>query len=165
MKGKTTRQQMIDILSRDEMSTREVSKALGIREKEVFELLLSVSRIGPKLAISILSGIQAPELARALSQGDNLRLQAIPGVGKKAAERMIVELKDKAAIYGAEADEKAGPLLDEADEIVADAISALSNLGYNRAQAEKAINKALENEDDGTSLENLLKEALRCLAQ
>lgn len=137
------------------------------REKELFELLLNVSGIGPKLALNILSGIQAPDLVRALAQGDSLRLRAIPGVGKKTAERMVVELKDRAAGLAGPAEGAAGPEEALDRELVDDALSALANLGYNRTQAERAVRAALarfEAAGRAAGLESLLKEALRSLA-
>ncbi|MBW1712835.1 MAG: Holliday junction branch migration protein RuvA, partial [Deltaproteobacteria bacterium] len=77
-------------------------------EKSLFTLLLGVSGIGPKLALNVLSGIEAPDLVRALASGDHPRIQAVPGVGKKTAQRMVVELKEKAALLG-----WAGPDLEE----------------------------------------------------
>ncbi len=135
------------------------------REQALFELLIGVSRIGPKLATNILSGIQPVELARALAQGDAVRLTAIPGVGKKAAERMIVELKDKAAALAWPDGETPSTGPPPGDALFADAVSALANLGYNRAQAERAIKAVLEGMDGRPSLEELLKEVLRRLAK
>jgi Holliday junction DNA helicase RuvA len=126
-------------------------------EKQMFLLLTAVSGIGPKLAINILSGIPAEELARALKEGDQVRLVGIPGVGKKLAERMIVELKDK--LLSLPADEGARKPAESDSQVMHDAVSALVNLGYRRAEAESHIRAVLK--DGETSLENLLKEALR----
>jgi len=124
-------------------------------EKQVFLLLISVSGIGPKLALNILSGIPAEDLARALKEGDEVRLLAIPGVGKKLAERMIVELKDKFAAL--EPSVSAKPMI--ASQLERDGISALMNLGYKRPEAEKTVREVLKAGD--LSLENLLQETLR----
>lgn len=126
-------------------------------EKRLFLLLLGVSGIGPRLAVNILSGIPAEELARALKDGDEVRLVAIPGVGKKLAERMIVELKDKFATLAPAAAASAKP--DEGSQLTMDAVSALVNLGYKRADAEKMVRDVLQRGE--TSLENVLKETLR----
>jgi Holliday junction DNA helicase RuvA len=126
-------------------------------EKQMFLLLTAVSGIGPKLAINILSGIPAEALARALKEGDQVRLVGIPGVGKKLAERMIVELKDK--LLSLPADEGARKPAESDSQVMHDAVSALVNLGYRRAEAESHIRAVLK--DGETSLENLLKEALR----
>ena len=126
-------------------------------EKQLFLLLLGVSGIGPRLAVNILSGIAAEELSRALKEGDQVRLVAIPGVGRKLAERMIVELKDKFATLAAAGPESAKA--DRGSQLLLDAISALVNLGYKRPDAEKMVREALRKGEH--SLENVLKEALR----
>jgi Holliday junction DNA helicase RuvA len=127
-------------------------------EKQLFLLLLGVSGIGPRLAVNILSGIPARELSRALKDGDQARLVAIPGVGRKLAERMLVELKDKlvtiAAPAGAESARGDGD-----SELLPDAVSALVNLGYKRPEAEKVVREVLKRGEH--SLENVLKETLR----
>lgn len=126
-------------------------------EKQLFLLLLGVSGIGPKLAVNILSGIAAEELSRALKEGDQVRLVAIPGVGRKLAERMIVELKDKLTTLA-----PAGPESAKADggsQLLLDAVSALVNLGYKRPEAEKVVREVLRKGE--RSLENVLKETLR----
>jgi len=126
-------------------------------EKQVFLLLTGVGGIGPKLALNILSGIAAEELARALREGDQVRLVAIPGVGKKLAERMIVELRDKFANVLAETRES--PRAESGGGLFYDAVSALVNLGYRRPDAEKNVRDVLH---DGTkTLEEILKESLR----
>ena len=128
-----------------------------VGEKQVFLLLTGVSGIGPKLAINILSGIPADELARALKDGDQVRLVAIPGVGKKLAERMIVELKDKIAaraLLTAESPKSAA-----GSQLMLDAVSALVNLGYKKTDAEKYVSEALKS--GNRSLEDVLKETLR----
>lgn len=126
-------------------------------EKEVFLLLTAVSGIGPKLALNILSGIAADELARALKAGDQARLVAIPGVGKKLAERMIVELKDKflSSAADAAADRRTGG----DSQLVQDAVSALVNLGYRKTEAEGTVRSVLK--QGSKSLEEVLKETLR----
>ena len=104
------------------------------RERSLFLLLLGVAGIGPKVALTVLSGIPPGELAVALRNQDVRRLVAIPGVGKKTAERMVLELAEKAASFAAEA-------APEAPAVVAseDVISALVNLGYRKGEAEKAV--------------------------
>jgi Holliday junction DNA helicase RuvA len=129
-------------------------------EKQIFLLLISVSGIGPKLAVNILSGIPAEELARALREGDQVRLVAIPGVGRKLAERMIVELKDKFAALSPAGAESAKPVI--GSQVMQDAVSALVNLGYKRPEAEKLVREVLKNGD--RSLENVLKDTLRRLS-
>ena len=133
-------------------------------EKDIFLMLISVSGIGPKLAINILSGIGPDELLEAMAHGDTLRLQAIPGVGKKTAERIALELKDKALkVRGDSKDLPTGMPSDRDEEVYDDALSALLNLGYPAKSAKLAVEKALAQTKDVT-LEGLIKEALRSLA-
>jgi Holliday junction DNA helicase RuvA len=118
---------------------------LSSDEKLIFERLISVSGIGPKLAITVLSGLATPELLNAIRSGDIPRLVRIPGVGKKTAERIVLELKDKLLEVGA-GDNKtgatgAGPKLSGIDQ---DVFSALINLGCAPQTAEDAIRKARE---------------------
>ena len=129
-------------------------------EKQVFLLLNSVAGIGPKLAVTILSGIPADDLARALKEGDQARLISIPGVGKKLAERMVVELRDKAVAIPAQ-ESGAGP--NGSSQLMRDAVSALVNLGYRRPDAEKSV-REITQKQEGT-LGDVLKEALRRLSQ
>lgn len=126
-------------------------------EKQLFLLLLGVSGIGPKLAVNILSGIPTQELSRALKEGDQVRLVAIPGVGRKLAERMIVELKDRFATLAPAGAESAKA--DVSSQLLLDAVSALVNLGYKRPEAEKMVREVLKK--GAPSLENVLKETLR----
>lgn len=133
-------------------------------EKDLFLLLKSVSGIGPKLAINILSGIGPRELLDAMAMGDAPRLQSIPGVGKKTAERIALELKDKASgkREGLET-EPLPALADEDKRIVQDAVSALLNLGYPAKSAKQAVETAAPLLE-GMTLETLIKEALKNLA-
>jgi len=135
-------------------------------EQELFERLIGVSGIGPKLALAVLSGIEPIELIRAIERGDVARLTAIPGVGKKTSERIVLELKDRLprAQVAAVA---AGAGVPEAPALRDDVLSALVNLGYHRPLAEKAVDaaiKALGSTSD-TGFEHLLKQALRELAK
>ncbi len=108
---------------------------LRLAEKHLFEKLLTVSGIGPKLAITILSGMPADEMVTAIRGGDLARLTRIPGIGKKTAERMVLELREKlAATTGTDV---AGPV--QTSPVEEDVVSALVNLGYQRAAAEKAL--------------------------
>ena len=139
-----------------------------ILEKKMFNLLISVSGIGPKLAINILSGIGPVELLEAIARGDGIRLQAIPGVGKKTAERIVLELKDKAQqiaqnISGGVEQPPAAVIRDQDKQILDDAISALVNLGYPAKSAKQAVDKAISSKKE-PKLEETIKEALRLLA-
>jgi holliday junction DNA helicase RuvA len=107
---------------------------LRLREKQLFEKLMTVSGIGPSLAIKILSGITTTELVSAIRGGEVMRLTRIPGIGRKTAERMVLELKDKMPIT-----EPAEPSLAATSPVEEDVLSALVNLGYQRGAAEKAL--------------------------
>ncbi len=135
---------------------------LTAQEKELFILLLSVSGVGPKLAVNILSNIPAAELRAALSQGNDKRLAAIPGIGKKTADRLILELREKVGKLAAVAGppHPSAPATRAADTLD-DTLSALINLGYKEAQAKKAL-EALELAPD-TPVEEALKGALKIL--
>ena len=130
-------------------------------EKQVFLLLNSVAGIGPKLAVNILSGIPADELAQAIKEGDQLRLVSIPGVGKKLAERMIVELRDKFATFQAQVTET--PVASNGSQLMQDAVSALVNLGYRKAEVEKSVRDTVQ--AGNTTLEEVIKEALRRISR
>lgn len=132
---------------------------LRIAEKNLFEKLLTVSGIGPKLAITILSGMPVDEMVNAIRGGDVARLTRIPGIGKKTAERMVLELRDKLP-PGAGAAEVTPPAASPVEE---DVLSALVNLGYQRAAAEKVLN-AVRGAPSG-GFEGLFREALRALAK
>ena len=135
-----------------------------ILEKDLFLMLKSVSGIGPKLAINILSGMGPEELLDAMAMGDAPRLQSIPGVGKKTAERIALELKDKAGSMREKLDIAPLPSLDDKDRmVVEDALSALLNLGYQAKAAKKAVEKAASMTED-IRLETLIKNALKNLA-
>jgi Holliday junction DNA helicase RuvA len=144
-------------LVRDE--TIELYGFLTLQEKDLFKLLLGVSKIGPKLANSILSGISAEELKTAIVTGNILKLNAIPGIGRKTAERLILELKDK--IPKAHVTEQEAAALP--GELVDDALSALLNLGYKRAIAENAVKRALNEAGRDKSLEEIIRLALKYL--
>ena len=133
-------------------------------EKYLFLMLIPIPGIGPKLAVNILSGIGPRDLVDAIALGDALRLQAIPGVGKKTAERIALELKDRAHRLF-EGRETAMPPAPEGPEkdLVDDTLSALLNLGYSSTQARKAVDRARSFSKEPT-LEGLIREALKILA-
>jgi len=138
---------------------------LTAREKHLFEMLLSASGVGPTLALKILSGMSADELAPAIREGDIARLTRIPGVGKKTAERMVVELRDKLAAAETEALSSGGSVAATGrGGISGDVVSALLNLGYDSRAAEAAVERA--GRDDGASgnFEALLRAALHALS-
>jgi Holliday junction DNA helicase RuvA len=127
-------------------------------EQTLFERLISVSGIGPKVALAVLSGIEPAELTRAIRTSDIARLTRIPGVGKKTAERVVLELKDR--LPQAAITESAAP--DTGDAMRDDLLSALGNLGYPRASVEKTVDKVLQAAEDRT-FEPLLRATLRQL--
>ncbi len=127
------------------------------RERSLFLLLLGVTGIGPRVALTVLSGIPPTELVDALRRQDVRRLVAVPGVGKKTAERMVLELAEKAGRISGEAPGKA-PAAVAADDV----ISALVNLGYRKAEAERSVD-AIARTGAPTDFGDFLKEALRRL--
>jgi Holliday junction DNA helicase RuvA len=128
-------------------------------ELQIFERLIAVSGIGPKVALAVLSGIEVADLTRAVRLGDVARLTAIPGIGKKTAERIVLEIRDRLPHAEAvAAGVTAGPA-GAAGDLRGDLLSALLNLGYHRTLAEKAIDAALEAPGEAT-FERLLKLAL-----
>jgi len=129
-------------------------------EQQIFERLIAISGIGPKLAIAVLSGIEPGELIGAVHRGDLARLTAIPGVGRKTAERMVLELKDRLAQLAVPAG-AVMPMPDSPGErLRTDLLSALQNLGYHRPLAEKAVDATLSSASAPT-FEQALKAALR----
>lgn len=133
-------------------------------EREVFQMMISVSGIGPKLAVNILSGIAAGELVRAVTEEDLKRLTGIPGVGKKTAERMILELKDKAAKLGRDDVTVCTVAVKTGDQVKEDALSALVNLGYKGSAVKDVVDRIMREAPETPSLDQLLKQALRTLA-
>jgi len=136
------------------------------REKELFLKLTSVSGVGPKLAITMLSGMPAGELINAITNNDLVRLTSIPGVGRKTAERVVVELRDKLAVISLEAraEDRAAREAASGDAAVRDdTIAALMALGYPKAIAERAVSFAVREEGERT-IEAVLKRALRRLS-
>lgn len=133
-------------------------------EQAIFQLMISVSGIGPKLAINILSGITAGELIRAVTKEDLKRLTGIPGVGKKTAERIILELKDKAAKLDKET-VAVGVITDEEGaQVKEDALSALVNLGYKGSAVKEMVDRIMREASEPPSLDQLLKRVLKTLA-
>ncbi|HYS09539.1 MAG TPA: Holliday junction branch migration protein RuvA [Myxococcales bacterium] len=131
-------------------------------EEELFHLLISVSGVGPRLGINILSGMPAPELASAIVHGELARLTKIPGVGKKTAERLVLELKDRiresSLVNARPSRPPVAPAVDMA------LLSALVNLGYRPAAAERTAETVRRNLGATAPLEDQLREALRLIA-
>lgn len=143
----------------------DVIQLFGFRtsaEKEMFLLLNAVNGVGPKLALGILSGISPDELRQVVARQDHGRLKNIPGVGRKIAERVVLELRDKVKGKEKEKPEPQQPFA--AGNVFSDAFSALVNLGYRPPEAEKALTRAGTALGENPSLESLLKHALKVLA-
>jgi Holliday junction DNA helicase RuvA len=141
------------------------------RERELFLRLISVSGIGPKLGITMLSGMSADEIIASIRTNNLARLTSIPGVGKKTAERLVIELRDKVGALSSPALEEefatrgAGACAQQSEDVVRDdSLSALINLGYQKSAAEKAITSAMQEGGD-ISVEVVLRRSLRQLAR
>ena len=139
-----------------------------LREKELFLKLISVTGIGAKSAVGILSGMSADEIINAIRSNNLVRLNSIPGIGKKTAERIVIELRDKVNTISAGVAETSQtsetPAISSGNDVYDDAVSALTNLGYQRAAAEKAINQAMQ-EGTEMSVQKLLRRSLQLLAK
>ena len=138
-------------------------------ERQVFELLITVSGVGPKVALAVLSGLRPGALARAIRDENLAALVAVPGIGRKTAERLVVELRDKLEMIQAAQDEPASAAAPAGrraprSESFEDAVAALVGLGYSAAQAQEAVRRSLEAEPD-LSLEQLVRRALARLSK
>jgi Holliday junction DNA helicase RuvA len=141
------------------------------RERELFLQLISVNGVGPKLGITLLSGMSADEMVASIRTNNLARLVSIPGVGRKTAERLVVELRDKIAALSSPALEEefaakasTGGAESSEDSMRNDALSALVNLGYQKAGTEKAVKTAID-EGGELSVELILRRSLRALAK
>ena len=130
-------------------------------ELSLFQKLIGVSGIGPKVALGVLSGIEPPDLVRAIRQSDVARLVRIPGVGKKTGERLVLELKDRLPAVDTTEPELVAT---DGDDVRSDLLSALGNLGYQRATVEKTVDKVMR-QTSLTEFEPLLREILKALAR
>ena len=155
--GETVRVRVRTVVREDAF---ELFGFLGAVEEEMFTLLTSVSHVGPRLAMTVLSGLEVDELVVALERGEVARLTRIHGVGRKTAERLVLELKDKVKVLPRSTPSAASR--PAAEGARADLVSALANLGFRPAQAEAAAEAAL-NKLGPAELEALLREALRTL--
>ena len=141
-----------------------------IRERELFLKVISVSGIGPSLGIKLLSGMSADEMIASIRTNNLAKLTLIPGIGRKTAERLVMELRDKVATLSSTGMEEelgtreTGPPVSTEDSMRADVLSALLNLGYQRSSAEKAVNAAVDEGGD-ISVELILRRSLRKLAK
>lgn len=136
-----------------------------LHERDLYLKLISVQGIGPKSGIAMLSGLNADEIVAAIRSNNLARLTAIPGVGRKTAERLVIELRDKVGLAGSDAADPSSPSAQlPSNAVFDDALSALINLGYQKSAAEKALDKAAK---EGTELtvQKLLRRALQILAK
>jgi Holliday junction DNA helicase RuvA len=137
---------------------------LTMLEQQVFERLIGISGIGPRLAISVLSGIDPRDLVAAVQRGDVARLTSIPGIGKKTAERIVLELRDRLKQLDVGAAAGTAAVGTPADRLREDLVSALVNLGYHRPQAERYVESALASEPHlafDQALRRVLKDLIR----
>lgn len=130
-------------------------------EQTIFQKLITINKVGPKLALGILSGMSPADLLSAVMNNDSARLSSIPGVGKKTAERLTLEMKDKLADLAMEMDHR--PEVAPKEGFYDDALSALINLGYKKSEAEKALKTIYNQNGKDASLEKLIKESLNIL--
>ena len=140
-----------------------------LRERELFTLLISVSGIGPKSAVAMLSGMSADEIVTAIRQSNYARITSIPGVGRKTAERLVIELRDKMAALSGPAPEEqvgaGGPTAAQSEDALReDTLAALLQLGFPKPAAEKAMTNAMQEGGD-LSVEMLLRRSLRQLSK
>lgn len=154
-----------EVLLHASFVVREQSQALygflTAHERDLFETLMGVNGIGPKLALSLVGHLSLSDLQHALAHGNTAALSKVPGVGKKIAERLVVELRDKVAhLVAADPSTFAIPLPTESNKI-SDAMSALVNLGYHQQSAQKAIKKALQETSEEIELASLITYALK----
>ena len=131
-------------------------------ERQLFERLIGISGIGPKLAVAVLSGMDTRDLLTAVQRGDVARLTGVPGIGKKTAERIVLELKDRVGGLGLPQAPDA-PAVRPEDQLKGDVLSALQNLGYHRPLAEKAVDSVMGESAPEATFEQVLKGALRAL--
>ena len=138
---------------------------LSSAEKSLFKSLISVSKIGPRLAINIMSGAETEKIADAIRQGDIILLTSIPGIGKKTGERLVYELRGKIAVGLSEGEIEGKKFAQPESTLENDVASALINLGYSKVMAEQAVAKAQRNGVKAKSVEELLKESLKYLVK
>jgi Holliday junction DNA helicase RuvA len=137
---------------------------LSPTEKKTFMLLRTVSKIGPKLALNILSGINPGELVQAVNEKNVARLNSVSGVGAKTAERIILDLKDKLADLVPESELSSRPLdKSDLDPLNSDAVSGLTNLGYDENESKKAVQEAIDDLGPEAEISDIIRKALRGL--
>jgi Holliday junction DNA helicase RuvA len=135
------------------------------QEKDAFVLLMTVSGIGPKSALGILSALPVPDLVSAIQSGDVEKLESVPGIGKKSAGRLVLELKDKLTKLHPGLVHAADATAPGQDKTFDDALSALTNLGYRAADAREALKRVRKSRPGSPSLQELIRETLKELAR
>ena len=135
------------------------------REKDAFLMLLGVSGIGPKLALSVISSLSVDDLATAVRNDDHRVLASVPGIGKKSAGRLALELKDKIEKLAGPVDHRTAKAAEPSSKLMDDALSALTNLGYKVAEAKDVVKQVLASRNGETPLPDLIREALKELAK
>jgi Holliday junction DNA helicase RuvA len=135
------------------------------QEKDAFVLLLSVSGIGPKSALGMLSALPVSDLASAIESGDVEKLETVPGIGKKSAGRLVLELKEKMTKLHPALTPKIDPLANSRDDTFDDALSALTNLGYRASDAKEALKGVQRLRSGPMTLQDLIRESLKNLAR
>jgi Holliday junction DNA helicase RuvA len=135
------------------------------QDRELFRILIGVSGVGPKLALSVLSGLRAAEFRDVVATGDVARLRLVPGIGKRTAERLVVELKDRLGITDAPARKAEVTALGITPEIYDDAVATMTTLGYTPVVAQRAVRDAVDRLGAQAALEEIVREALRALTR
>ena len=135
------------------------------REKDAFLMLLGVSGIGPKLALSVISSLSVNDLAAAIRNDDHKTLASVPGIGKKSAGRLALELKDKVEKLGVAVDHRATKAAEPSGKLMDDALSALVNLGYKASDVKEVVKQVLAGRNGETPLQDLIRSALKELAK
>ena len=130
-------------------------------EKDLFNLLVQVKGIGPKVAIALLGGLKPADLKNAIAREDSAWISTVPGVGKKTADRIVLELKDK---VGPVSDAGDAPISGVDEQLLSDVLSALANLGYQASQGRKAVNNVLERENRPDDFQGVIRECLKELS-
>jgi Holliday junction DNA helicase RuvA len=135
------------------------------REKDAFLLLLGVSGIGPKLALSVISSLSVDDLVAAVRDDDHRTLASVPGIGKKSAGRLALELKDKVERLATSPDYRSSKAVEPASKLMEDALSALTNLGYRANDVKEVVKQVLASRNGDTPLQDLIRAALKELAK
>jgi Holliday junction DNA helicase RuvA len=130
-------------------------------ERDLFNLLVQVKGIGPRVALALLGGLKPADLKNAISREDAGWISTVPGVGRKTAERIVLELKDKVS---AQADDSELPVVGIDEQVVSDVVSALTNLGYRSVEGRKAVRTVLEKEDRPDDFQGIIRESLKLLS-